>query len=187
VSQAQKKGTFQTFTRVLERYFSDYGGWTSLWHSPFVRLSFILNCALYSLWLECKWPELSMTVLPNLLGFSLGVYALLFSLMSPRLRKALKALPNSSGISYLREVNATFFHFILVQVIGIIWAIGFRQSLLVDLFSKTLNWHPGAEKALWGLSMVGSFCGAFLLIYSILLIVAASLAVFRLARIDPGE
>ncbi|MER8458538.1 hypothetical protein NKJ87_17745 [Mesorhizobium sp. M0027] len=108
--------------------------------------------------------------------------------MTGRLKGALRQVNAPNGVSYLEAINATFFHFIFVQVLSLIWAFLFQGTWLFDLvrlFEKTC---PSIEAVFHISSRIGSFIGCFLLVYSILLMIAAALAVYRLAMIkDPSE
>lgn len=130
----------------------------------------------------------SFEMIPGLLGFSLGTYAILFSLMTGRLKKALKAVKNSQGISYLEEINSTFFHFIFVQILCLMWAFLFEGTVVYDLARIVASSYSGSMAIFWSAKLVGSFIGYLLLIYSFLLMLAAALAVYRIASIvDPAD
>lgn len=58
----------------------------------------------------------SQSLIPNLLGFSLGTYAILFSLMTGRFKHAPRVVKNGQDVTLLNGINVTFFHVILVQV-----------------------------------------------------------------------
>lgn len=106
--------------------------------------------------------------------------------MTTRLKQALKSKINSEGIPYLNEINATFFHFIFIQIIALLWAIAFEGSWLVDIKRVVGPYITWEDSAFNGLALTGSFIGFFLLLYSVLLILAAALAVYRIAGlVDP--
>jgi len=179
---------WKTLYKWLRRYFRAYGGLRGILGSPIFGVSLIVSALSYSNWLTPTWVEKVETLIPSLLGFSLGTYAILFSIVSARLKGALRALKTRADVSYLESVNATFFHFILVQVVALLWATLFSGSWLfdaLDILGGSTSWVAATK--LWAFR-VGSFTGFVLLTYSILLTVAAALAVYRLALIkDPTE
>ena len=178
----------KTFKKRLSHYFKSYGGWGAIFRSPLFILAVAITAISYKNWIEANWVDQSISLVPNLLGFSLGTYAILFSLLTNRLKQALRAKKNDSNISYLDEINATFFHFIFIQVLALMWAFLFSGSALFDLVQLLSVRIPLSLQAFEALYLIGSFVGHLLLIYSILLILAAALAVYRLARIiDPNE
>lgn len=178
------------FTSRIKRYFHAYGGWKAIFCSPLFLLAFAVTVAGYGNWFRSdSWPALSQSLIPNLLGFSLGTYAILFSLMTGRLKRALKAVKNDRGVSFLDEINATFFHFIFVQVTALLWAFLYQGTALFDL-TQTIKpeWPAFSETVFLVMRTVGSGIGYILLIYSISLVIAAALAVYRLALIvDPYD
>ena len=176
------------FVSRLKRYLSAYGGWEAIFRSPLFLISLILTMVGYANWLDDQWSSVSQALIPNLLGFSLGTYAILFSLMTSRLKRALKAVKNDRGTSYLDEINATFFHFIFIQVTALLWAFVYRGTALRDLLLEVATRWDGAPCLFRILYVAGGFIGHLLLIYSIALIIGAVLAVYRLALIvDPTD
>lgn len=108
--------------------------------------------------------------------------------MTSRLKRALKAVRNDRGTSYLDEINATFFHFIFIQVTALLWAFVYRGTALHDLLLEAATRWDGASCLFRILHVTGGFIGHLLLIYSIALIIGAALAVYRLALIvDPTD
>lgn len=183
-------GQWKTLAKWLARYFHAYGGLRGAITSPFFGGGIVITGLSYSNWLkpEPDWIEKVESLIPSLLGFSLGTYAILFSIIGSRLKGALRQIKAPHGVSYLESINATFFHFIFVQVIALMWAFLFQGSWLVDLVRLLKPHYSWVEEAgVWAFRS-GSFAGFFLLVYSVLLTVAAALAVYRLALIrDPLE
>lgn len=161
--------------------------------SPFFGLALLFTLLNYSQWITPEWPKRAEALIPNLLGFSLGTYAILFSIMSSRLKNALRSVCVSadSNISWLESINATFFHFIFIQVMTLIWSFLYQGSWLFDLARALGNANKFDNITYKALSLAGSFTGMFLLTYSILLMVASALAIYRLAMIrerpDPSN
>lgn len=156
--------------------------------SPIFLISLAVTVASYSNWIEAKWVSKSFDMIPSVLGFSLGTYAILFSLMTGRLKRALKAVKNSRGVNYLEEINATFFHFIFVQIICLMWAFLYDGTVLHDIAKYTLRYYDGSMNVFRVAMLAGSFTGYLLLVYSFLLMLAAALAVYRIASItDPAD
>lgn len=175
------------FVRRIRRYWHEYGGYKGTIFSPLFIFSMLMSLASYSWWIFDEWRTLALSLIPSLLGFSLGTYAILFSLMTNRLKKSLRAVSNERGVPFLKEINATFFHFIFVQVIALFWAISSKSTLIFDALSLVYD-QSYIRKALVGPSMISGFIGIFLTLYSVSLIVGAAMVVYRIASIvDPGE
>lgn len=179
---------FAGFGKVLARYLRDYGGLRSILLSPLFLISLVIALLDYDTWLSGSWVELSQALIPSLLGFSLGTYAILFSLLTGKLKQSLQKLATPDGVSFLAMVNATFFHFIFVQILALMWAFLYAGTTLVDLGRLLVPSFPVASDIVSAMAVVGSFAGFLLLIYSFMLILGAALAVYRLAGIrEPGD
>lgn len=181
-------GQILAFAKRLQGYFTAYGGWKAVLGSPLFWVSILTTAVGYSGWIQPKWVEQTFTLIPSLLGFSLGTYAILFSLITNRMKRALRATLNRQGVSYLDEINATFFHFIFVQALSLLWAFWFSGTLFTDLIVRLDPVPDWAREGFTWLSTIGSFIGMLLLVYSIVLVIGSALAVYRLARIvDPED
>lgn len=174
-------------TRVA-RYFVAYGGWAAVFGSPLFFIAVVISIVNYRNWVDDHWSSLTQSLLPNLLGFTLGTYAILFSLMTNRLKRALRAIKNTKGVSYLDEINATFLHFITIQVVAILWSMLYRSTLVYDILSFNAAIEPLEMPGFNFLHAAGGLLGFILLSYSVCLIVGAALAVYRIASIiDPSD
>ncbi|MDF7773775.1 hypothetical protein P1X14_00825 [Sphingomonas sp. AOB5] len=173
--------SYQGLLGALSRYWSDYGGWKDLLSSPLFHFSVLVSGASYSAWLRPDWIELPLSLLPNLLGFSLGAYALIFSLADERLLAALNAPTTDGSPTVLRMVNATFLHFILIQTAAIVFAIMNKSTLLIDIIGVlpfSPYWATVLNRLLTGFA---GLVGYFLTVYAIVLLIGAALAAYRLA------
>lgn len=176
------------FAKHLKRYLRAYGGWMAVFGSPLFLTSLVVTSLSYSNWLTQDWMESTKSLLPNLLGFSLGSYSIIFSLVTSRIKRAMKASLGSTGVSRLEEVNATFFHFIFVQVIALLWAFLYQGTAITDTVVYFSHSFPFGLKLLKVARIGGSFIGYLLLIYSFILVIGSALAVYRLALIvDPKD
>lgn len=79
-----------TLFKWLNRYRRAYGGVLGMLQSPFFGLALLITALSYSLWLEPKWIEKAESLIPSLLGFSLGTYAIIFSIVGGRIKGALR-------------------------------------------------------------------------------------------------
>lgn len=172
---------YRGLAQSLRRYWADYGGWRAFFASPLVHLSVFISAFSYDAWASPKWVDLPLALLPNLLGFSLGAYALIFSLANERLLAALNAATDELGRTLLRIINATFLHFILVQSLAIIFALAQKSSAILDAARWLLS-SPAAEaSATWWLTRSAGAFGHWLTIYAVVLLIGAALGAYRLA------
>lgn len=85
------RATAQTraFLKHIRRYFVAYGGWKAVFLSPIFILAVLINIWNYHSWIDGSWADNAISIIPSLLGFSLGTYAILFSLITENLKFAL--------------------------------------------------------------------------------------------------
>jgi hypothetical protein len=173
--------SYRGLGRSLGRYWKDYGGWRDFFKSPLLHVSVLIAASSYSVWRDGQWVDLPLSLLPNLLGFSLGSYALIFSLANENLLAALNQPSSDGGPTLLRMINATFLHFILIQTIAIVFALINRSSFLVDVVGTVLEATPTAESVQQALVSAAGAFGYWLTIYAVVLLIGAALAAYRLA------
>lgn len=152
--------------RGLKTYWKAYGGWDEIALSPYFNFSWFFALFLHPLWTtgdgplptEPSWVSVAFSVLPSVIGFSLGSIAILISVSSG---KMLEDLQHGGDDSLLMKIAAAFFHFLLLQVL----------CLLTGLAIKA---HPmGAI----------SYFGCFLLIYAISSGIATASILISVARL----
>lgn len=173
------KGVF----RIFGRYWSAYGGISAFIKSPYLHMALVLLALTYKTWTQVNWWDISIAVLPNLLGFTLGGFAVFLAFGDDKFRELLIQNDEDeseddgavSGSSLYVELCATFVHFILVQI----------SAFLTAIVAKSLNfpyeWCPCFKEfannltiAFWGL-------GFLLFLYSMTSIIAATMHLFRTA------
>jgi hypothetical protein len=139
-------------------------------------------------WWTQDWWELPISILPNLIGFSLGGYAILLAFGDDKFRKLLvparKATPSPGAPTLYMTVSAIFLHFILTQVAALILSLvaktldfSLAEALPNALTTSVLFDHVvGAAQ-----TALGAF-GFFSFLYSLCLAPAAALSVFGLSE-----
>lgn len=177
---------WKIFASRLRRYVHEFGGWEEIFGSPLFNLSLVIALLNWQYW-ENDWVDISRSLVPSMLGFSLGTYAIIFSILSPKLKRSLREVPNEKGIPYLREMNATFFHYIIVQVTALM--LGFLHSgTSLFIFTEMIfGRSQNLNSAFYAARILSGFAGTTLLIYSLLLAISAALIVYRLATIVEPE
>jgi hypothetical protein len=165
---------------ALYRYWKSYGGWKALIKSHYLWLSLILTLILYPAWSAPGWWNDTITIMPSVLGFSLGGYALWLAIGDDEFRKLISGSKSENEPSPYMQVNATFAHFILLQIIAIFTAIiakaFFYKAKPDDLL------YPITQLAIFEpLCSAGYFIGYFIFIYALTTALAATLALFRVS------
>jgi hypothetical protein len=108
---------------ILKKYWTIYGGLPSLLCSPYVHFSVLITIFTFHYWYNYAWWTQAISVLPNLLGFTLGGFAVFLGFGSDKFKELISGQTASSGSSPYLSISVTFLHFVLVQLAALLWAI----------------------------------------------------------------
>ena len=100
-----------------------FGAIKNIFYTPYLHSSILL--ALFSVLLAPSttyWTDLAIDIIPSMLGFSLGGYAIIIAFGDDKFREFL-ATTKIENKSLFMIINATFIHFIMSQVIALLLAI----------------------------------------------------------------
>jgi hypothetical protein len=117
---------------IVARYWRAYGGKKALIRSPYLWAALFITVLLYPEWSTAGWWHDVLTVMRNLLGFTLGGYAMWIAIGDDEFRLLISGEEDDGKPSPYMEVNATFVHFIILQIISIIFFCAVRED--VQLF-----------------------------------------------------
>lgn len=161
------KTNFSNLSSNLKDYFDSYGGFVEMVKSPYLVLSFILNLFLYKSWTTSLWISDVKEIIPSILGFSLGAYAIIATFGNETFQKIIADEEEGNNTLY-RKINTAFIHFIMVQTLSLLFAI-----LCPSLLALPYGF----------LEIIVSFVGNMIFIYSIFLAIASVLTIFRVTKI----
>jgi hypothetical protein len=118
----------------------------------------------FPLWSGGRWPDIGISILPNLLGLSIGAMAIILAFPTTKMFRVISE--GGRKDSFYIDISCRLTHFIFAQVVAIIFC----------LIGKSYQFLP--------ISVIG--CWA--LIYAILTAAAIALSLFGVARIynHPG-
>ena len=158
---------------IFSRYWKTYGGTSALLRSAYFHAAILLLFLTAHFWLTEKWWEQSISILPNLLGFSLGGFAMFLGFGDEKFRALLAEKNDTEAASAYLNLSASFVHFIFIQFLALIAAI----------LAKSLDFHiplPDCISiSIWWLGKFFHGIGYLLFLYSITSMLAATMAVFR--------
>ncbi|MGP1628334.1 MAG: hypothetical protein ACTS8S_00075 [Giesbergeria sp.] len=176
--------------RIFSLYWTAYGGSSALLRSPYLHVAILLLALTWNTWWSpsclagaaCSaWWDQSIAVLPNLLGFTLGGFAIFIGFGDEKFRALLAdprkveeaAVPLST--IYV-ELCASFVHFILIQALAVLFAVVAKAWWFYTPFVDPVrNWLPYLN------GVAGAF-GYGLFLYALTSVVAATMHVFRIAN-----
>jgi hypothetical protein len=161
---------------ISARYWVAYGGMRALVRSPYLHLALAVLAVTSHFWIFSDWWTQPLTIIPNLLGFSLGGLAMLLSFGNAEFQKFITEKDDASPAepTAFIEVSASFVHFMLLQLAALMVAIIFNA---LDFY---LPWPVCFRQAIDLLTTLFSGLGYLLFLYSIAAMVAAVFAVFRM-------
>ena len=146
--------------KSFNTYWDNYGGLKAIFTSPYFIISILFSIIIFTFSdSKEKWYDMPLSILPNLLGFSIGAYAVILVLGNGDFWKYI-ALDKKNNL--FMQINGSFVHFIFIQVVTIIFSI----------ICKTLSLESAPIY----------FIGITLLIYAILTAFAATLAILELSK-----
>lgn len=170
---------WQGFIHTIQRYWKNYGGIKAILTSPYFHISIILTILTLPFWWIEKWWDNSLSIIPNILGFTLGGFAIFLGYGNDKFR-SLMACEDEKGYSPYMEVVSSFLHFVIIQIC----------SIIISLIAKSLDMIPNLIKIINKdcicyiiISKLTAALGYTVFLYSILLAFATSFALYRLASI----
>jgi len=173
-----------TKDNILARYWRAYGGLTAIMKSIYFWSAIFLTALLYPAWMEADWWDDVLAIMPSLLGFSLGGFAMWVAIGDEKFKRLIAGEDKpeegeKAEASPFMQANATFAHFILLQLL----------SILLALIAKSYNFVPPSDH--WLLLVFGenlrvftlvSYASAyFVFLYALMTAFAAVLALFRVS------
>lgn len=162
----------------LSRIIEAYGGCRAIIVSRYFIFACLLMVPTWSQWTKAGWWDTVFSIIPNLLGFTIGAFALTIAYGDERFKKLLaKSVDDDDEHSPLIEMSATFLVFIAVQTFALIGTLTckgmweFGSQLIPSALLKTVEI---AGLVLWAACYL-------LFMYSILLALAAARWIYMLA------
>ena len=171
-------GSYNGVGRLIRRYWRIYGGWRAIFSSLYLHVSLVLLLVSFRLWSCPGWWEQVISVAPNLLGFTLGGFAIFLAIGDERFKATISGADpdEQKAHSPYMALCATFLHFVLIQFLALVAALVgkatyFQLPALPDYLGRLLEI----------MTFAGWMFSYWLFLYAVTLIAAAALATFRLA------
>lgn len=164
-------------TEIYRRYWRAYGGREALLRSPYLHGALVMLVLTAPFWAGSDWWVQVIAVIPSLLGFTLGGFAMFLGFGDEKFR-ALLAEPDEDepeAPSLFVGLCATFVHFILVQCL----ALG--VAMIAKAWAFYVPWPVPFDVVVLCLSLLGGAVGYGLFLYAIASMLAATMYVFRVA------
>ena len=174
--------TYRSIWKHISDAYDAYGGLKEIARSPYLHLSVLLGGLSFA-FSSASWVGQITSISPSLLGFTLAAYTVFIASVSGRLLRNLVKATAKDGHSYFQKINSAFFHFILVQCLATVYAIFFPALTSVSLPLAISGSPLAAQFNSVGFSLL-SVIGWVFLFYSILLVVAVLVWIYRIIRLN---
>lgn len=162
----------------IRAYWRINGGFRDLVASPYFGAALLLCIPTLPQWTQPGWWDVALQVLPGVLGFSIGGFAIFLAFGDPQFRSLIAgSVEGQTARSPYIKFCATFSHFIVVQVAAILLALVSKSTPLASL---SLEGAVGATAGV--LAAVWYGLGFFAFLYALLLSIAVVLNIFMLAH-----
>ncbi|WP_152619658.1 hypothetical protein [Paramagnetospirillum magnetotacticum] len=172
---------YNSVISLFSEYWSNYGGTFAVVTSPYFHCALFLNILLWKRWLYQAWWEHTISIMPNIVGFTIGAYAILMAFGDDDFRRRISGKTTRDKNSPYMKINSTFKHFALVQITSIILALigsTYQDKMPVSIWKDTLS-IDDMHVISW--SAPFSFVSYWSFLYAIVSVVAATAGIFRVA------
>jgi hypothetical protein len=169
---------------ILNATWKSTGGLSEKLQSFDFWLALSVTIACYATWNASDWPSHVTSVLPNVLGFTLGGFAVFLGFGSDTFRTLLaqsdpdSTSPNKGDETPYMSTSSAFMYFVTVQLVAILYALVATAMFKVSVQSLP-SW---SRECVQTMIPVASGFGYFLFIYSLATSLRAALRIYRLSR-----
>lgn len=174
---------FRSTANIWQKYWHAYGGFAAVLRSPYTWLAVLITAVCFPVWTSPEWWELPIGALPDLMGFTLGGLAVFLGLSQASVLRALtRRVEDEERVSDLQIIVASFVHFVVVQGVALITAV-----ICKSLHVPVPTYYPFTlvDPQTWAVltTFSSGLLGFFLFVYALVLALATTMSVFRVARI----
>jgi hypothetical protein len=167
----------QKASYIFVNYWHAYQGATTLLLSPYLYAAIVVDALTWGTWSGPYWWNTVLLVLPNLLGFALGGFAMFLGFGDDKFGALLVENDDSKPEDSSLYINlcATFVHFIVIQIGALLYALVAKSCWFY------YHWSTPMRALLVPMNLLGGALGYGLFLYSITSILAATMHMFRTA------
>ena len=166
----------------LKILYKAYGGFGAILRSLYFWISVLLCAVSYFFMVDLGWENLSISIMPSMIGFTVAAFALMFAILDQRAFGLL--LPRGKdGNSPIITIASNITHAVSIQVLSLLIALSrslISHASIVSRFKMCnfdINYYID-----YGSSAL-SIIGLFMTYYGLLLVVATILSIFRILSI----
>lgn len=172
---------------AVKDIFRLYGGMAAILSSNYFYASLFISILLWRDATSGQWAANIKDYLPPVLGFTFAALAIVMAIGDDDFRRKMAQVETiQDGESDLAVISASLCWFILVQICAVLLALIF-EAQPIPTFCHLEGVPASCYSAITVSNDVWGFFGCFLLIYSFLLIIAATSQMFTVFRLYLGS
>lgn len=169
-------------SQLIKKSFTAFGGWKGILSSRYLFLSGLFTLLMFPYWIQDNSWELPIQIMPSIIGFTLAGFAILLAFGDTEFLKKLSYRENENHSPFYK-FSSTFLIFIIVQTVTLILSIltksWFEKSMQNKVMSLTSNYSWLAE-CYFITKLLFHTLTFFIFNYSLLLVIAAGVEIFRI-------
>lgn len=163
---------------IASRYWESYGGIKAFISSPYSHIALVLALMTIQYWLNNKWWEQTLSILPSLLAITTASLALFLGYGTEQFRRFMAKKGKGEETPPYLAVVTTFVHFSVMQTLAIFIALVSINLNAFPYLDISNNTRELVVLILWGIL---GFIGYFMFLYSLILVFSVSFSLYRLA------
>lgn len=138
-------GEYRFFLNDISDYILYFGPLKDIIYTPYFHFAISVSIFVSTL-SSCnnEWSNIALGVLPSILGFSVGGYAIIITFGDDEFRKFLANTNTQDGKSILLVINGAFIHFIASQTLAIFLAYMVKSTNIQNIYLNFLLSIPFA-------------------------------------------
>lgn len=172
------------FVKNFSLMLKSSGGFKVFLDSGYTAFSLVVTFLLWRKIVDGTWPELAFQLLPAMIGFSFASFALYFAVLGDEgQRKLLVREDKLGGMSVLVVLCSSIVRAVAVQLCALFIAMIYEANPFRLIVSRILLNDPEWIAFFHALGYAISAIGCFMLVHSLILILAATLSLLRIVEI----
>jgi hypothetical protein len=180
---------YKAIYSALREVWASYGGWSALFGSPFLHLSILFSLLSFGTWRNGDWWESGLSVVPAILGFAIGTFAIFVALGDEKFREML-AKGGKLRVKSVRDIYVSFVFLITLQAIAVLFCMLAASRPLVSIIElirlQEIDIPPLILESGKIISIFSRFIGFTLVVYSVLSVIPMTLSVLRMGSLYLG-
>lgn len=180
---------YKAIYSALREVWASYGGCSALFGSPFLHLSILFSLLSFGTWRSGDWWDLGLGVVPAILGFAIGTFAIFVALGDEKFREML-AKGGKLRVKSVRDIYVSFVFLITLQAIAVLFCMLAASRPLVSIFDlvrlQEIDIPPMILESGKIISIFCRFLGFTLVVYSVLSVIPMTLSVLRMGSLYLG-